>query len=434
MCNKSRSRLQCKGDVLVSIVVPVFNIDKYLPKCVESILNQTYKNIEAILVNDGSADNSGNICDEYASSNKKIKVIHQVNSGSAVARNAGLAIANGKYVYFLDGDDWIKENAVELLVECAESDDVDVVLFDSYYAVDEGGSLLHEDDWFIRKNVYSKMHAKEMFCEMLANKEYYHATWLTFIRRDVLLSKNIRFPEGMMHYDDALFNFWLFMCSGVVVHLSKKMYYRRLRQGSVTRSALTLRNVKCYSYLVREVSNYLKQESELYLRKTINAFANYFYGLAIDALETLDDQNKDVIAMYSELIKLGNSIDINKFGSLTLQNFDDAEYVIWYGAGRRCLYMADLYPEAKPNEIWDINAESIGSIYDTKVLLPDFNRLSLNINLLFVVCVDSPQVWKCINSNCNEFGFVNLCSWEDIAIFCKYRRLQEKIKVNMGEV
>ena len=100
---------------VVSVIVPVYNVEQYIRKCIESILNQTYNKMEIILVDDGSTDNSGIICDEYSKRDKRIKVIHKINGGLSDARNAGLDICTGDYIVFVDSDDYIKNNMIEML-------------------------------------------------------------------------------------------------------------------------------------------------------------------------------------------------------------------------------------------------------------------------------------------------------------------------------
>ena len=99
----------------ISIIVPVYNVEKYLEKCIDSILNQSYQNLEIILIDDGSTDNSGSICDEYKKKDQRVQVIHQKNQGQSSARNAGLNIAKGSYIGFVDSDDWIEQNMYEKL-------------------------------------------------------------------------------------------------------------------------------------------------------------------------------------------------------------------------------------------------------------------------------------------------------------------------------
>ena len=123
--------------VLVSIVVPIYKVEPYLEKCVESIRNQTYKNLEIILVDDGSPDKCGAMCDEYAEADPRIRVIHKQNGGLSDARNAGVERASGEYLLFVDSDDYIDRELVEKAVMTAQESRCDIVLFD-YYCV-EGG-------------------------------------------------------------------------------------------------------------------------------------------------------------------------------------------------------------------------------------------------------------------------------------------------------
>ena len=108
----------------VSIVVPVYNAEKYLPKCIDSILNQTFKNFELILVNDGSKDNSLIICEDYKVSDRRIKVINKKNEGVSIARNIGINSAKGKYIMFIDSDDWIESNMVEKMYDAIQNSDI----------------------------------------------------------------------------------------------------------------------------------------------------------------------------------------------------------------------------------------------------------------------------------------------------------------------
>ena len=112
---------------LVSVIIPVYNVEIYLRECVDSVINQTYKNLEIILVNDGSTDSSGRICDEYAGLDNRVKVIHRQNGGPSKTRNAGLKKATGKYIYFLDSDDYIENDTFAILVDTAETLNADLL-------------------------------------------------------------------------------------------------------------------------------------------------------------------------------------------------------------------------------------------------------------------------------------------------------------------
>jgi glycosyltransferase involved in cell wall biosynthesis len=114
--------------VEVSVIIPVYNVEKTLRRCVESILTQTMQDFEIVLVNDGSEDGSGKICDEYKERDNRIKVIHKYNEGLGPTRNAGFALAQGKYIYHCDSDDWIEKNMLEEMVKVAEENNVDMVI------------------------------------------------------------------------------------------------------------------------------------------------------------------------------------------------------------------------------------------------------------------------------------------------------------------
>lgn len=120
---------------LVSIIIPVFNVEKYLCKCINSVINQTYKNIEIILIDDSSTDKSGNICDYYSNIDNRIKVIHKENEGVSVARNTGLDLANGEYIAFVDSDDYIEKNMIEIMVKNIKKIDGDMSIcgYDIFY-------------------------------------------------------------------------------------------------------------------------------------------------------------------------------------------------------------------------------------------------------------------------------------------------------------
>ena len=122
----------------ISMIVPIYNVEAYLPRCVESLLNQTHQNIEIILVDDESPDNCGKMVDEYAAKDSRVKVIHQKNKWLGGARNSGLKIATGKYVCFVDSDDYVRTDMCELLFHRIEEEQTDMVIFDIYHVSKEG--------------------------------------------------------------------------------------------------------------------------------------------------------------------------------------------------------------------------------------------------------------------------------------------------------
>jgi Glycosyltransferases involved in cell wall biogenesis len=179
---------------LISIIVPVYKVEQYLNRCVDSIINQTYKNLEIILVDDGSPDNCGKICDEYATKDSRIKVIHKENGGLSSARNAGLDIASGGYIGFVDSDDWIESNMYYVLINLAIENDSDIVQC-GYWSVSEKGDK-------IRKFTYKNN-------KFTSNEDVKHAyfisyqldvvAWNKLYRRDIFQS--LRYMNGKRNED-----------------------------------------------------------------------------------------------------------------------------------------------------------------------------------------------------------------------------------------
>lgn len=211
---------------MISVIVPVYKVEKYLEKCLNSIQNQTYEDIEIILVDDGSPDNSGEICDKFAEEDSRIKVIHQNNRGQAVARNAALDIAKGKYIAFVDSDDTINPQMLEILIDLLRKNDSDLAIC-GYKTVYEEGSL---DD--VYENIFDEkiMNKEELWQEIFGKLN--NAVW----NKLYIASKigKLRFPEGLIHGEDLIFNLkYLTKCEkGVITNIPLYNYLQR--RDSVT--------------------------------------------------------------------------------------------------------------------------------------------------------------------------------------------------------
>ena len=224
---------------MISVVIPVYNVEKYLAECVDSVLNQTYTNYEIILVDDGATDSSGRMCDEYAQKDPRIRVIHQKNGGLSAARNTGLKAAKGEYVYFLDSDDYIEACTLEHLMARANEEHADVVFFDGFVFFDE----CEEDDTtsrYIRKAQYQTQNGRELLVQLLCNEEYRTAVPLMMFRRAFLLENHLWFENGIIH-EDELFTFLVYNADGRVAHCHEQLYARRVRPASIMTSSGALR-------------------------------------------------------------------------------------------------------------------------------------------------------------------------------------------------
>jgi exopolysaccharide biosynthesis predicted pyruvyltransferase EpsI len=261
---------------LVSVIIPIYNVELYLKVCVNSILKQTYNNLEIILVDDGSTDRCPEICDEYYRKDSRIRVIHKSNEGVSSARNVGLETAGGEFVYFIDSDDYLEEDAIEALIKEANHHSADFVFFDARI-FGEIKNFRNSADYYIRKGLYSnQLSGPEMLNELLINKEYRTPVPLLFIRKDVLIKNKLFFYEKII-YEDQLFTLNLFLSSNVTVHLAEPLYNRRVRTKSITCSKITLHNFKSVLTVASHmIDMYLAEKKSLYNRKVISYCLNRF--------------------------------------------------------------------------------------------------------------------------------------------------------------
>ena len=269
-----------KNNPLVSVIIPVYNVEKYLEECIDSVLNQTCQNIEIILVDDGSTDSSGQICDKYAENNKHICVIHQKNGGLSDARNAGFLRAGGEYVYFLDSDDYISFDAIEKLVSIAKNDNSDVVFFDAISFLDDADKEIKQN--YIRNSRYSTSKGIVVFSQLQKNKEYHSAVPLLFFKKDFLKNNDLNFYSGI-YYEDMIFTFEALCYAQVASQCEEALYYRRYRNNSIMTSKKNKKYfesaVKVYRSLLEfSKKNNILQENAVkkYIcRNAFNVFNNY---------------------------------------------------------------------------------------------------------------------------------------------------------------
>lgn len=244
---------------MISVVIPVYNVEKYLAQCVDSVLDQTFQDFEIILVDDGATDSSGAMCDEYAQKDARIRVIHQPNGGLSAARNTGLSAASGEYIYFLDSDDYIEPTALADLVSVAEQEQADVVFFDGYVFFDE----CEEDDTvsrYVRKEAYATQKGRDILPQLLKNEEYRTAVPLMLFRTDYLRAHALTFREGIIH-EDELFTFLVYNADGRVAHCHKQLYARRIRPASIMTSSGALRRYDSMRRIYFELSKMYREKT-----------------------------------------------------------------------------------------------------------------------------------------------------------------------------
>ena len=212
---------------LISVIVPIYKVEPYLRQCVDSIINQTYKNLEIILVDDGSPDGCPQICDDYAAKDTRVKVIHKENGGLSSARNAGLDIATGDYIAFVDSDDYLETTMYNDLYELIKSQDADVSVSDIYIL--KQGKL--ETYSFKSCKVTVVNNKQDIFCHLIKHNPYVRfEVWNKLFKKSFI--GDIRFKVGQI-YEDLYFDRSLLLKAPKLVHIEKPLYvYRENRPGS----------------------------------------------------------------------------------------------------------------------------------------------------------------------------------------------------------
>lgn len=227
----------------VSIVVPCWGVEKYLDRCVESLVNQTLKDIEIILVDDESPDRVPEMCDEWAKKDNRIKVIHKKNGGLGMACNSGLETANGEYVAFCDSDDWVDDNTYDTMYQNAIASDVDLVMT-SFKYVDLEGRLLSKPSLSYISRMYCDTEIKEMMKGMIASspscskERLFHASAkVTLYKNSIIKNNSLQFvSERIVPSEDLVFNLdYLSHCRRVLT-ISEKCYNYRINPMSISRS------------------------------------------------------------------------------------------------------------------------------------------------------------------------------------------------------
>jgi len=210
----------------VSVIIPAYNVEDYIERCLSSVVGQSLRDIEIIAVNDGSTDNTLNVIKKFASLDNRIKVIDCENKGVSAARNYGLSQSSGKYIYQIDADDWIENNALEEIYEAAEENQADIVITNAYIDYDDRGMIPFIDG----KLTYTEP-VKDF---LLGNIK--PSVWTKLYKRDLFIRHNIRYPEGIRIGEDLLVNFFLIFFADKVIKIEKSFLHYVQRENSAMHS------------------------------------------------------------------------------------------------------------------------------------------------------------------------------------------------------
>lgn len=213
---------------MISVIIPVYNVEKFLPQCLDSVLSQTYKNIEIIIIDDGTKDISGQICDEYAQKDSRIKVIHQENEGLSNARNKGLQIAKGEWTFFIDSDDWIHTETLKQLYDFAIVNNCDLVQCNHYY-VYENYCLYRLANKKEKNN--NILDCKEAMHQLIINDRIKNFAWGKLYKTDLI--RDLKFPEGK-YFEDSFWQHLVFHRAPKIGIINTPLYFYRQRKDSIS--------------------------------------------------------------------------------------------------------------------------------------------------------------------------------------------------------
>lgn len=311
----------------VSIIIPVYNVEKYLKKCVDSVINQTYKNLEIILVDDGSPDNCPAICDDYARIDNRVKVIHKQNGGQGEARNYGIETAQGEYLLFVDSDDYIAHDTVEILVNKAKKYDVDMVVFD-YLAVDDQQNIVYKSSSnFQKEKIYNSKTDKEI---VVANP----SPVTQLYKKSIFDDPEMRFASHVIYEDLRLMPKLFHKAKRIVYADSKPLYYYLQRSNSSMRNG-NIEKTKSHRIMaIKDILDYFKEKNITNDYKEELDWICIFHGFFLPSREILHfdgDYSSAIKELYEEMSKYVSKPLKNKYLKTLTKKERLIFYCIYYG-------------------------------------------------------------------------------------------------------
>lgn len=257
----------------VSVVIPVYNTEKYLRACLSSLVNQTYSNIEIIIINDGSSDDSGLICEEYSKSDERITFIDKDNEGVSVARNIGITLAKGEWIHFLDSDDFLDLDAFEKLINIASNTNCDVIQFGLRRF--RAGNIVGEN----KPSNYREYQNLELF--LRENELKPVAAWLHFIKSSIIKNNKIRFNEKLKHNEDMLFVYSFYCHSKKIVVINDIIHNQVLREDSVSHKPIEIKVLRDKLLFLSELCDYVRNQRLIkQYKEEINELFKVFFVTA----------------------------------------------------------------------------------------------------------------------------------------------------------
>lgn len=340
----------------VSVIIPVFNVEDYLAECLDSVINQTFQDIEIICIDDASTDASRSILNEYSNKDPRITIYqNKMNLGQAATRNIGIEKAIGDYILFVDADDYIDEGLLSVATENMEY--VNIVCFD-YIKKDEIWNGFDSHNFCRESGIHV---AHRFFIDTVNENSIIYSPWSKLYRRDFLTRENIRFIDGLL-YEDIVFHFHCMMKAQKICCITNKLYIYRVRNNSTMTKRLDRKNIMDYFYIICYLSQYylshsfdteLEKAIEKYIHNVYRDFQNAYrkYGAVNDGYELknhITDRN------YAKLYGILSGYEdytgeVQEHIACKIRRIKQAGYIIIYGAGdiaRETIITLDKYDVA----------------------------------------------------------------------------------------
>ena len=307
-----------KTDGLISVIVPIYKVEDYLNRCVESILNQTYENFELILVDDGSPDNCGQICDIYAEQDSRIHVVHKENGGLSDARNTGLKVCCGKYIVFIDSDDWISKYYLEKLYDVLQSTESDIVECEIIRT-----DKFHIEDRSLPEIQYTEYTAEEAIDLLIQDKQLHQHVWNKLYKRSVIA--DIWFEKGKTNEDE----FWTYQVFGKAKKITKfnlGLYYYYQRTSSIMGVGFNIKRLDAIEAKVERQKYLETYYPSLSIKGKINLFFSCMYAGQMSMIHLTENEIDKAFCFFRSIIKQNSDISL-------IRNISRFKDKIWFTLG-----------------------------------------------------------------------------------------------------
>ena len=286
--------LSVKNKNLVSIILPVYNVEQYLDECIQSLLEQSHKNIEIIFVDDGSTDNSSKILDDYKRKDSRIKVYHKQNGGVSSAKNVGLKHATGEYITFVDPDDYVSPDYVEYLLHLIKNNDADIA-YTRYFFDNYNNKQVKEEDINI---IDYDMALYEILTYQISV-----AVWNKIYKKDLLLNNNIRFYEDVFMGEGFNFNILAFKNSNKIAVSNRKIYFYRRDNNNSATTKFKIEKWKNALFAIERIKENLKDNDTKKIKDAL-LFAEWRTNIDAYTLLNIAKQEKNYPSFNKEVLKI----------------------------------------------------------------------------------------------------------------------------------